>query len=370
MFRIFTFSIVCLIFFACQKAEEEIPGDDPKSQSDESKEASNEVETQTAFFYKNLFDTNGDGWTGGDGAYSIQLPDGRILWTFGDSFLGTVNPDYTRTGPLVNNLFVIQDGDQITTLQGGTEEDPEAYVTPFGNPNHYYWPGDGIAIGDKVYIFMLRLRPTGEGGVFGFEHIGTDMAVFSLPDLQLINQYPIARTTEFLMGVSLLREGNFVYVYGTRSTLGKTAVAARFDVSDPSNITYWNGTDWGSDFVGNAYLKRSNGQDLAVSNQFKVFKYRDSYRFLVQDDFFGAAIKIYQSDSPVGPWSNPITIYETPETGADNGNIFTYNAFAHPHIVHPDKGMLVTYSVNTYNFFDLFQDARLYRPRYFWVKPT
>jgi hypothetical protein len=370
MFRYCALFVFTVFLISCQKAEEEGPAGNTDSKDFVSKAASNAVETQTATFYKNLFNTYGDGWTGGDGAYSIQLPDGRILWTFGDSFLGTVNPDYTRTGPLVNNLFVIQDGNEITTLQGGTEENPEAYVKPFGNPNHYYWPGDGLAIGNKVYMFMLRIRPTGEGGVFGFEHIGTDMAVFSLPDLELIDQYPLARTTEFLMGVSLLKEGNYVYVYGTRTTLGKTAVAARFDVSDPTSITYWNGTEWGNDFVGDAYLKRSNGQDLAVSNQFKVFKYGNSYRFLVQDDFFGAAIKIYQSDSPVGPWSNPITVYETPETGAANGDIFTYNAIAHPHIVHPEKGMLVTYSVNSFDFFDLFQDARIYRPRFFWVKPS
>ena len=29
-------------------------------------------------------------WTGGDATYSVPLPDGRVLWMFGDSFIGTV----------------------------------------------------------------------------------------------------------------------------------------------------------------------------------------------------------------------------------------------------------------------------------------
>lgn len=370
MFRFTFFFFLSVLFFSCQKEElESLSEKDPNTEKS-SKSLSPAVETSTAYFYKSLFNTFGDGWTGGDGAYSIPLPDGRILWTFGDSFLGTVNPDYTRSGPLVNNLFVIQDGDEITTLKGGTDQNPEAYVTPFGDSSHFYWPGDGLVVGDRVYVFMLRIRNTGAGGVFAFEHIGTDMAVFSLPDLELIDQFKVARTKDVLMGVSVWREGDFVYVYGSKTTFGKNALAARFHVDNPSDLEYWNGIEWGQEFDGTAYLKRGNSQNLFVSNQFKVFKFGDSYRFLVQDDFFGSEIKVYQSDSPVGPWSNPVAIYDTPETGVDGGNIFTYNAFAHPHIVHPTKGMLVTYSVNTFDFFSLFQDARLYRPRFVWVKPS
>src|SRR4051794_6625369 len=47
----------------------------------------------------------GDRWTGGDSAYSQRLADGRTLWIFSDTFLGTVNPDHTRNGftQLVHN---------------------------------------------------------------------------------------------------------------------------------------------------------------------------------------------------------------------------------------------------------------------------
>ena len=38
-----------------------------------------------------------DGFTGGDGVYSVPLPDGRTAWFFGDSFIGGVREDGSRS---------------------------------------------------------------------------------------------------------------------------------------------------------------------------------------------------------------------------------------------------------------------------------
>ncbi len=354
-----------VIMAGCSKEDETSPLHTSENISKSAADQSPLVVTSPAPFFTNLFDVSGGGWTGGDGAYSIPLPDGRILWTFGDSFLGTVNPDYSRPGtPLINNSFVIQDGNQLTTLHGGTAANPSAYVIPFGDPSHFYWPADGTVIGNKLYMFMLRVRLTGTGGPFGFETIGTDMAVFSLPDIQLINQYEIVRTTQVLVGVSIYEEGEYIYTYGTRSTFGKNCLVARLNINDPNEIEYWNGTDWGSEIVIDAYLKRGNGENLFVSNMFSVFKRGNKYHLLTQQDFFGSLIYLYTGDSPIGPWYNQIEVYDTPETGYV---MWTYNAICHPHIVHPTKGMLVSYSTNALNFFDLFNDVRNYRPRFFWL---
>ncbi len=358
-----------LLIASCEKNDLDPISNSPESTPDaKTLTISPTIQTSAAPFFANLFNTFGGGWTGGDGIYSYALPDGRILWTFGDSFLGTVNPDYSRQGgPMINNSFVVQDGTNITTLHGGTVANPEAYVVPWDNPNHWYWPGHGQVIGNKLYMFMLRIRSSGAGGIWGFEHIGSDMAVFSLPSLQLIDQYEVARGTEYLMGVSTFRENNTVYIYGTRSLFGKRCLVARMQVSNPDFIEHWNGSEWAAQFDGDAYLQRANGDDLIVSNQFTVFKYNGVYLLLTQEDFLGSKIYLYQSDSPNGPWGNQKLVYETPETG---GNIFTYNAFLHTHIVHPQKGVLVSYSVNSQNFWDLFSDARIYRPRFFWLKQS
>ncbi|MEQ8714760.1 MAG: DUF5005 domain-containing protein, partial [Cyclobacteriaceae bacterium] len=76
----------------------------------------------------NLFTRYGGGWTGGDATYSILLPDGKTLWMFGDTFLGTVRPDRSRPGgPLSRNTFVVQDGEELTTY---VKSDGSAFITP------------------------------------------------------------------------------------------------------------------------------------------------------------------------------------------------------------------------------------------------
>ena len=70
-------------------------------------------------YFTNLFIRNCCGFTGGDGTYSVLLPDGRTVWIFGDTFLGTVSPDMIRRrlSPMfIRNSFVIQDGDSLKTM--------------------------------------------------------------------------------------------------------------------------------------------------------------------------------------------------------------------------------------------------------------
>ena len=54
------------------------------------------------------------GWTGGDGAYSIALNDGRILWMFGDTLVGRVQNGRRLDSRLINNSAAIQTGRKPT----------------------------------------------------------------------------------------------------------------------------------------------------------------------------------------------------------------------------------------------------------------
>src|SRR5688500_3925696 len=69
----------------------------------------------TAEHVGDMFRVYGDAgghWTGGDSTVSVRLPDGRVVWLFSDTFLGSVNPDGSRPAetPMVNNTIVVQDG--------------------------------------------------------------------------------------------------------------------------------------------------------------------------------------------------------------------------------------------------------------------
>ena len=55
--------------------------------------------------FNTLFRTESGGWVAGDGTFSLELPGGRTLWLFGDSFIGTVNPgsSFVQDAKLIRN---------------------------------------------------------------------------------------------------------------------------------------------------------------------------------------------------------------------------------------------------------------------------
>src|SRR6266498_4512578 len=56
------------------------------------------------------------GWTSGDGALSVPLSDGRVLWLFGDSHIDDFDPK-TQTTPC---LFQVRNAGLIQEMNGLT----------------------------------------------------------------------------------------------------------------------------------------------------------------------------------------------------------------------------------------------------------
>ena len=62
-----------------------------------------------------------DGLTGGDGTYSIPTGQGKTAWIFGDSFIGGVNGNGTRSHDqktFIRNSFVLQNGEDMRLITG------------------------------------------------------------------------------------------------------------------------------------------------------------------------------------------------------------------------------------------------------------
>ena len=57
------------------------------------------------------FRRNSGGWTAGDATISVPLPDGRVIWLFGDSYTANVNLTNNTLPCLfqVRNCFMVQD---------------------------------------------------------------------------------------------------------------------------------------------------------------------------------------------------------------------------------------------------------------------
>lgn len=80
--------------------------------------------------FRTYGDTSGR-WNGGDSTASVKLPDGRMVWLFSDTFVGSVNPDGSRPDfqPMIHNSIVVQDDATLSeTLTGGSVDEPMSLV--------------------------------------------------------------------------------------------------------------------------------------------------------------------------------------------------------------------------------------------------
>lgn len=314
----------------------------------------------------------GGAWTGADSTYSLPLQGGKIGWFFSDTFLGTVNPDGSRPtdSPFVNNSIVVESRKGMQTITGGTADAPEAIVPP-EDDGRWYWIGDPATGRHRtVQVPLLQFTRTGEGQ-WDWGWSANRLATLDGRTLQLESITDLPSATGINWGSWTLQEGRTTYIYGITDIDGvRSAHVAR--TTDGSGLagkwTFWDGAGWSSEEADSAPVAPY------VSNEFSVAKYRDGYLMITQDtsELFSNRIVARTSCSPTGPFSEPVELYRTPETGADgsysDADVYTYNAHEHPELRKGDR-LLVTYNVNTFdNVGDVYDDASIYRPRFLDVE--
>ncbi len=322
--------------------------------------------TTPATYFNDLFTRyNAGEWTGGDVAVSQLLPDGRSMWLWGDSFVDTVFADRHRPyDAFIHNSVVLTNPQGLfTTLYKGTAKRPRPFFP--GTDPYFYWP-DCAFINksqNKVYVMMVRVKATGDGGLFGFETAGNAYAVLSLPDMRLLKTTVLPTNAKIDWSSATYTEGNYAYIYGAEGTSTypntKYMHVMRTALSNPFlKMEYYTGSGWSTDTAASTRL-----QD-GVSEQYSVFKYNSKYYLLSQEGILlSSKIFMWDAASPVGPFSRKRKIYTTPQT---HGNIITYNATAHTEFTQNGQ-LLIGYCTNSVDGKDIYTDADNYRPYFIWA---
>ncbi|WP_233459817.1 DUF4185 domain-containing protein [Microbacterium resistens] len=335
--------------------------------------------TATTTVYEELTDRfrsyaeTGGAWTGGDSTFSLPRPGGTTGWFFSDTFLGTVNPDGSRPAdsPFVNNSVVLEDRrGGMTTVTGGTPEAPAGIIPPEPD-GRWYWIGDPTpGAHGTVQVPLLQFERTGSGS-FDFRWTANRLAILDGDSLQLDTIVDRPSETGINWGSWTLEEGPTTYIYGIADPGGvRSAYVARAQGQDgiAGDWSFWDGSGW-------------SGQEADavpvvpyVANEFSVARFRDGYLLVTQDtsELFSTRIVARTSCSPTGPFTDPVELYRTPETGLagsyGDADVFTYNAHEHPNLRTGNR-ILVTYNVNTFdNVGDVYDDASIYRPRFLDVR--
>ncbi|GAB3320113.1 hypothetical protein GCM10027299_13440 [Larkinella ripae] len=322
--------------------------------------------------YNNFF-TRYAAWNGGDGVYSILLPDGRIVWTFGDTFLGLVKPDRTRLpnqNVMVRNSVMVQTGE---TFDGFKTMNQGANTTNAGQAcfihakqqagNDWYWPLDATVYDRKLQVVLSHIQKTGSGS-WDFKNASVDIAICSSTgaiEKIIANKY----LGELGYGGALCEAADgYTYLYGIKhGTLTTDVVVARAPKGDLTAVwQYWNGSQWGSQPSPFSIYKDA-------SDQFSVFRNGSKYYLFTQEIIFGRRLFLSESSSPVGPWTNKRLLYTVPAEHS-TGKVFTYNALVHPEL-SKNGDLMISYCVNATNFADNFNtpgSADRYRPYFIRVK--
>lgn len=267
-----------------------------------------------------LFDVYGNGgtgdrWTGGALVASVALPDGRVAYSFGSTYLGKVNKNGSRDASTkrINSSWVIQEksGKLSNTLTGASQAD----FYPAPGPQTYYEPSGAVVNGNTLYQILL-LKGYGDTTDTATSTIHADVATISLPSFKLegiahtslLNTHTVETSDQEYpveWGAGAVNDGGFTYVYGTEQTaFGFYAHVARVPAGQLATATpeYWSGSAWSPAALASARI--FGGANFGYQH-FSLTKTSAGFRVLTQGYPAGGTyhdIIAFTAASPTGPY--------------------------------------------------------------------
>lgn len=317
-----------------------------------------------------------DGWIGADGNYSIALDKDTVLWFFSDTFVGRVRDNRRIDTVMINNSIGVEHlgTDEPVEYFYKSNEDgtPASFVTP--NDGHgYFWLFHGEMTSKGLFLFLMHIEPCDENPAFPFRHIGVSLGHVSNPtdpplQWQITQtRFPFSRfahKANTCFGAATMKTDSYIYIYGLKNEEKQpnAMIVARVredEFGDFSAWRFWTGSEWGTDFEQCMPLFDHVATELSVSYVPGIGQYACVY----MNYGISGQIVVRLSPNPEGPWGEPITVYDCPDKEWHE-KAFSYSAKAHPELSQNPNELILTYATNSTHFPDLFDDARLYWPKF------
>jgi len=321
----------------------------------------NVTEIDNSIFKKDKY------WRGADGAATIELGQGKILWLFSDTFI-----DQDGTGKRVNsnhlirNSIAIQDSASLhadlTFWYGGTKQQPDDFFELPGN--NWFWTGHGIVTKGKLVIFLFEVTAVESG--MGFESTAWHIAVIDNPsdppDKWAINYHKAPDTYGVVVGSSaVLQDENHIYAFGVKEPGTHETYLLRFEKEkllkgDFSKTEWWIDNKWTDKITE----EPKSSSLFTGQTEFSVHYDPESEKYVqIQTYGFGSASIGYRlADRLCGPWSEPV-IFHTPPLKEEKEYVYTANA--HPEFKSDE--LIITYNINNFDFERLVNDEEIYFPK-------
>jgi len=306
-------------------------------------------------------------WQGGDGASSVDLKWGRVLWLFGDSFINEAGKRTRHGSVLVRNSIGIQRGylPPLAKMSFSWKEKdgrPAAFFKSEGDI--WFWPGSGVMIRDRLLVFLMKIRKA--NNALGFQPCGWKAALVINPEHK-----PSSWTMRYLespqkndiiagSGSAMVLDG-FVYVFSTSWRTQKVYIvrwplrsAWKGDLAMPQ---WWAGGHAGWVVQSQSGPQPRNviaGGQMEFSVEFipKIRKYAQVQTL----SLLYPCLSLCTADALTGPWSARECIAPSPE----GKGLFIYAGKSHPEIQGAD--MIFTYVLNSRDKKRILDDRSIYFP--------
>ena len=313
-------------------------------------------------------------WVGGDGGYSIDLAEGRVLWLFGDSWIDTTGKGMRTGARMISNSVAIQQGYNptratINFFWGGDVSKPEAFFA--GSKGFRYWPGHGVLLGDQLLLFLMKVHSI-DGGL-GFEVRGWSAVLVSNPQEDpsewKINWLPCPQNhLSVVVGSgAVISHFDHVYAFGSKEPGPRHDIfLVRWSHDDLTrgaleSIEWWCGDNigWSAEYQGvNGAVPVMRGGQTEFTVHFDPGQ---QCFFQTQTEGFGKAVIVQRTAASLtGPWSTKSKVFDPPQNHFKR--ILIYQGKAHPHLSGASR--VFTYCTNSFKFTDHNEQKWLYFPRF------
>ena len=375
--------------------------------------------------YNRLF-TRTRGWNGGDGVFTVGLPDGSVFWTFNDSFYGIVNAadrsrgssSFPRNSVMLqkahNGVLGEDENDFVWLVDyvNWSDSTAERYFharTHLRHPNgektaeeikngdidqeYVYWSGDGTVYNGKLQLLWWGTYPK------ELRALGTSIATYNLegdiPEDYYRDDIPdyLPKEGDRFYRDSVAHQINdntvsygstlyeaadgHTYLYGTK---GYDVLVARTETHDLfSKWQYYvrpseNGDfAWQDEYPTDEEMKRSQIMENNYPCNMPWVFYEDGYYYMTaQGPFFSREVYIYRSKTPYGPFSEQKLLFVLPDKIDKIGKQkyrWLYMVNLHPALSRTGE-LVFTTNTDADSFWDNFNapgSADYYRPFFYRV---
>lgn len=352
---------------------------------------------------------NKQGWTGGDGSYSLPMngrdvpdsPPADTLFLFGDTLIGSIDPVTDRRAAdftMINNSCIVlkNSSPERANLnhiwQQTADGKPDSLFTPELQVQNdqsgpaYFWPQDGLVVGNTFYDFPMTVMndPEGPEG-FQFKIDGVAMLTIPVRDGKLRLDHLVQSKTglyqprsmkkgEMIFGCNFLPNteqagapdpDGYIYLYGyvSRGFIKDLCVARipEQEINDVSAWRFWNGRIWSEEISEATVIAENVSCEMSVTPM-RGKLHAGKYLLIFQELVNSPVISCRIGDTPYGPFGDIIRLYYCPEVD-DGHSIYAYNAKGHPHLSTQGE-LLISYNVNSTSWEAHVKHGYIYGPRF------